>query len=200
MPGRRMYFGTDGVRGVVGEGLTEDVVRQLGFAFARWTDGAPVLIGRDTRGSGPALEAALAEGLAGGGSKVTLGGVLPTPAVALLAADCGAVVSASHNPPEYNGVKLFAPNGRKLTDAEELEIEARFGDPEGAGESPVADETVGARYADLVVERFGRPLDGLRIACDCANGAFSGIAPGVFERLGATVTSIGDEPDGTNIN
>ena len=200
MPGSRTYFGTDGVRGVVGEGLTEDVVRRLGFAFARWTDGASVLIGRDTRASGPAIEAALAEGLAGGGSKVTLGGVLPTPAVALLAEECGAVVSASHNPPEYNGVKLFAPGGRKLTDEEELEIEALFADPETAGAPPVADDSLAERYADLVVERFGAPLDGLRIACDSANGAFSAIAPGVLERLGATVTSIGDSPDGTNIN
>jgi phosphoglucosamine mutase len=199
MPGSRMYFGTDGVRGVVGDGLTEDLVRRLGFAFARWTDGAPVLIGRDTRGSGPALEAALAEGLAGGGSKVTLGGVLPTPAVALLAAGCGAVVSASHNPPEYNGVKLFAPGGRKLTDDEEREIEALFAEPPPDGE-PEQDDTLGERYADLVATRFGVPLDGLRIACDSANGAFSAIAPGVLERLGASVTSIGDAPDGTNIN
>ncbi len=199
MPGSRTYFGTDGVRGIVGAGLTEDLVRRLGVAFARWTDGAPVLVGRDTRGSGPALEAALAEGLAGGGSKVTLGGVLPTPAVALLAAGCGAVVSASHNPPEYNGVKLFARGGRKLTDAEELEIEGLFAEPR-AGSEPVRDDTVGERYADLVVERFGAPLEGLRIACDSANGAFSAIAPGVLERLGASVTSIGDAPDGTNIN
>ncbi len=120
--------------------------------------------------------------------------MLPTPAVALLAEECGAVVSASHNPPEYNGVKLFAPGGRKLTDEEELEIEALFADPETAGEPPVADDALAERYADLVVERFGGPLDGLRIACDSANGAFSAIAPGVLERLGATVTSIGDAP------
>ena len=165
MPGSRTYFGTDGVRGVVGEGLTEDVVRRLGFAFARWTDGASVLIGRDTRASGPAIEAALAEGLAAGGSKVTLGGVLPTPAVALLAEECGAVVSASHNPPEYNGVKLFAPGGRKLTDEEELEIEALFADP-GSGparrplpttRSPSATPTSWSNASALRWTAYGSP-------------------------------------------
>ena len=115
----RRYFGTDGVRGVVGDDLTEELVRRLGAAFARWSGGAEVLVGRDTRASGPALEEALAAGLADGGSRAVLGGVLPTPAVALLAAECGAVVSASHNPAEYNGVKLFAAGGRKLSDDEE---------------------------------------------------------------------------------
>ncbi|MGH3027671.1 MAG: phosphoglucosamine mutase, partial [Gaiellaceae bacterium] len=119
----RQYFGTDGVRGVVGEALTDDLVERLGRAFARWTSGDSVLVGRDTRASGPALEVALASGLAGGGSSVTLGGVLPTPAVALLADESGAVVSASHNPAEYNGVKLFRA-GLKLEDAEEEAIEA----------------------------------------------------------------------------
>ena len=116
------------MRGVVGESLTDDLVARLGVAFARWSGGSPVLVGRDTRASGPELEAALAAGLAAGGSPVTLGGVLPTPAVALLAEGSGAVVSASHNPPEYNGVKLFADGGRKLTDADEREIEALLPD------------------------------------------------------------------------
>ena len=96
----RRYFGTDGVRGIVGEDLTENLVERLGLAFAVWAEGKPVLIGRDTRGSGPALEDALARGLVSGGSEAILGGILPTPAVALLAESCGAVVSASHNPPE----------------------------------------------------------------------------------------------------
>ena len=197
----RQYFGTDGVRGVVGEALTEDLVERLGRAFARWSSGDAVLVGRDTRASGPALEAALASGLAAGGSDVTLGGVLPTPAVALLAAESGAVVSASHNPAEYNGIKLFR-NGLKLEDAEEEAIEGLL--DAGAGPGPVGEVTeasgFGERYVELVAERFGGPLDRLRVVVDCANGAMVEVAPVVFERLGAIVTVIGDAPDGTNIN
>ena len=197
----RQYFGTDGVRGVVGEALTEDLVERLGRAFARWSSGDAVLVGRDTRASGPALEAALASGLAAGGSDVTLGGVLPTPAVALLAAESGAVVSASHNPAEYNGIKLFR-NGLKLEDAEEEAIEGLL--DAGAGPGPVGEVTeasgFGERYVELVAERFGGPLDRLRVVVDCANGAMVEVAPAVFERLGAVVTVIGDAPDGTNIN
>jgi phosphoglucosamine mutase len=127
--------------------------------------------------------------------------VLPTPAVGLLAEGCGAVVSASHNPPEYNGVKFFDGGGGKLSDADELEIEALLDEPVPAGgPAPEPDDTARERYADLVTERFGVSLEGLRIACDSANGAMSGIAAGVLERLGAIVTSIGDSPDGTNIN
>ncbi len=198
----RTYFGTDGVRGIPGADLTDSLVRRLGEAFARWSGGCPVLVGRDTRASGPALQAALADGLAAGGSDVRVGGVLPTPAVALLADGCGAVVSASHNPAEYNGVKLFDRGGRKLSDAEEEAIEAILADlPEPvASVVPAEEDGLAERYADLVTARFGGPLDGLHIACDCANGAFSGLAPGVLERLGAEVTAIADEPDGENIN
>jgi phosphoglucosamine mutase len=196
----RRYFGTDGVRGVVGADLTEDLVERLGHAFARWSSGDAVLIGRDTRGSGPALEAALASGLAAGGSKVMLGGVLPTPAVALLAEQAGAVVSASHNPAEYNGVKLFR-DGLKLEDAEEEAIEALL-DVGGSGPAGSISDApgLGERYVELVAERFGGPLDGLRVVVDCANGAMVEVGPAVFERLEAAVTVIGDAPDGTNIN
>ena len=197
----RRYFGTDGVRGVVGDSLTEDLVARLGFAFAQWSDAAPVLVGRDTRASGPALQAALAKGLAAGGSLVALGGVLPTPAVALLADGCGAVVSASHNPPKYNGVKLFAREGRKLTDEDEALVEGLL--PEHVPTShadPRRDDTARDRYLGLVTERFGAPLDGLRVAVDTANGAMSGLAQQAFERLGARVTALGNAPDGTNIN
>ena len=197
----RRLFGTDGVRGVVGRELTERLVERLGHAFARWTVGAETLIGRDTRASGPALEQALAAGLTSGGADVVLGGVLPTPAVALLAEDAGAVVSASHNPAEYNGIKLFRA-GWKLEDAEEEAIEALLdavGDPTRAGSVREAPGQAG-RYVDLVCERFGAPLDGLRVVIDCANGAMVEVAPAAFELLGARVTVIGDEPDGTNIN
>jgi phosphoglucosamine mutase len=137
--------------------------------------------------------------VAAGGNAV-LAGVLPTPAVALLALDLGAVISASHNPPEYNGVKVFDREGHKLTDAEELEIEALVGAPGPGGGSVEHAEDVVESYVDHVVEQFGSDLGGLRIAVDCANGAFSAIAPGVFERLGAEVTALAATPNGTNIN
>ena len=174
---------------------------RLGRAFARWSGGADVLIGRDTRGSGPTLEAALAAGLTSGGSDVALGGVLPTPAVALLAEDAGAVVSASHNPAAYNGVKLFR-GGWKLEDSEEEAIEALLdGGPESDSRGSVrAVPGLAGRYVDLICERFGAPLQGLRIVLDCANGAMTEVAPAAFERLGAVVSVIGAEPDGTNIN
>ncbi len=197
----RQYFGTDGVRGVVGAELTEDLVERLGHAFARWSSGDAVLVGRDTRASGPALEAALASGLAAGGSSVSLGGVLPTPAIALLAEKSGAVVSASHNPAEYNGVKLFR-DGLKLGDAEEEAIEALLDAGAGSGRAGSITDApgLGERYVELVAGRFGGPLEGLRIVVDCANGAMAEVGPAVFERLGAALTVIGDAPDGTNIN
>jgi phosphoglucosamine mutase len=126
--------------------------------------------------------------------------VLPTPAVALLSQDLGLVVSASHNPPEYNGVKIFDREGHKLSDEDELEIEALL-ETAGPGNGSVeeAEDAVGG-YVDHVLENFGSDLSGLRIAVDCANGAFSAIAPDVFERLGARVTALANAPDGTNIN
>ena len=127
--------------------------------------------------------------------------MLPTPAVALLADDgLGAVVSASHNPPEYNGVKLFAPGGRKLSDEDEEAIEALLDAPadNGGAIEHVADAA--DRYLAHVLDAFGSDLTGLRIAVDCANGAFTEIAPRAFESLGAEVHAIGVEPDGTNIN
>jgi phosphoglucosamine mutase len=197
----RRYFGTDGVRGVVGEDLTLDLVDRLGRAAALWSGRGRVFVGRDTRGSGPELEEAFAEGVASAGGNAVLGGVLPTPAVALLALDLGAVISASHNPPEYNGVKFFDGQGRKLTDAAEEEIEALLGAPPSETEGVI--DRVGVAtdsYFEHIVERFGSDLSGLRIAVDCANGAYSGIAPQAFERLGAEVKAVGADPDGRNIN
>ncbi|MGE5691502.1 MAG: phosphoglucosamine mutase, partial [Pseudomonadota bacterium] len=125
----RRYFGTDGVRGVVGEFLTEDLVERLGRAATLWSGRGRVFVGRDTRGSGPALEDAFARGVVSAGGNAVLGGVLPTPAVALLRLDLGVVISASHNPPEYNGVKFFDAEGQKLSDASEEEIEALLDAP-----------------------------------------------------------------------
>ncbi len=198
----RRYFGTDGVRGVVGHDLTAELVERLGKASTLWSKGGRVFVGRDTRGSGPALEEAFARGIVEAGGNAILGGVLPTPAVALLALDLGVVVSASHNPPEYNGIKIFDRDGRKLSDAAEEEIEAKL-DAEGPGTGTGRIDRVDVAtdsYLEHIVERFGSDLSGLRVAVDCANGAYSAIAPKAFEQLGAEVTAIGADPDGTNIN
>ena len=195
----RRHFGTDGVRGIVGEELTPDLVEQIGKAATLWAEGGRVLVGRDTRSSGPELEQAVARGIASAGGTAVLGGVLPTPAVALLADDLGVVVSASHNPPEYNGVKLFRGGG-KLVDGQEEEIEALFDAPAPGGGAIESLDDATAAYLDHVVAHFGSDLTGLRIGVDCANGAFSGIAPHAFTHLGAEVHTIGAQPDGSNIN
>jgi phosphoglucosamine mutase len=200
MSATRRHFGTDGVRGVVGETLTEELVERLGRAATTWAGRGSVLVGRDTRASGPQLEQALARGIVSAGGAALLGGVLPTPAVALLAQDLGLVVSASHNPAQYNGVKVFDGAGRKLTDEQELEIEALLDAPAvGGGAVERLDGAVDG-YVTHVLDHFGSDLTGLRIAVDCANGAFSAIAPEVFERLGAEVTAVAAAPDGSNIN
>jgi phosphoglucosamine mutase len=196
----RRYFGTDGVRGIVGEDLTADLVERLGKAAALWSGRGRILVGRDTRASGPELEAAFARGVVSAGGNALLGGVLPTPAVALLALDLGAVISASHNPPEYNGVKFFDRHGRKLTDAAEEELEALLDAPSPGGGQTARAQVAIESYLEHVVERFGSNLSDVRIAVDCANGAYSGIAPQVFERMGATVRPLANDPDGTNIN
>jgi phosphoglucosamine mutase len=198
----RRYFGTDGVRGVVGEDLTAELVERLGRAATLWSKGGRVFVGRDTRASGEELEEAFGRGVVAAGGNAVLAGVLPTPAVALLALDLGAVISASHNPPEYNGVKLFDGEGRKLTDAAEEEIEALLSEDGPTGGGGRVDHVAVATesYLEHIVERFGSDLSGLKIVVDCANGAYSGIAPKAFEQLGAQVRTIGSDPDGTNIN
>ena len=201
MTGSRRYFGTDGVRGVYGTDLTDELARNLGSAFAAWRGGGSVLLGRDTRRSGEALELALADGLNACGANVELAGVLPTPAVAMLASDGGAVVSASHNPPEYNGVKFFA-GGWKLSDADEVAVEALLGTrcDLKPGKTATVSGVAADRYVEQVCRRFGAPLDGLRIAVDCANGAMSVVGPAALRDLGATVIAVAAEPDGANIN
>ncbi len=207
----RRYFGTDGIRGVVGEDLTPALVEKIGRAAVLWakaagnpatgSDPGRVLIGRDTRGSGPELEAALTRGISAAGWGTVLAGVLPTPAVALLAEDLAAVVTASHNPPPYNGVKLFDGEGHKLADEDEDAIEVLLDTPANGAAGPVERlDDAAERYVRHIREGFGSDLSGLRIGVDCANGACSDIAPAVFEELGAEVHPVGVEPDGTNIN
>jgi phosphoglucosamine mutase len=196
----RRYFGTDGVRGIVGADLTPELVEQLGRASAYWSGGGRIFIGRDTRASGVELENALARGIADAGGNAVIAGVLPTPAVALLTLDLGCVITASHNPPEYNGVKFFDRDGQKLSDASEEEIEGLL-DRRGIGGGSVDRVDVATdSYLEHVTERFGSDLSRLHIVVDCANGAYSGLAPKAFEELGARTTTIGDDPDGTNIN
>jgi len=196
----RRYFGTDGVRGVVGEDLTSELVERLGRAATVWSGRGRIFVGRDTRASGVELEAALARGIASAGGNAVVAGVLPTPAVALLTLDLGCVITASHNPPEYNGVKFFDRDGQKLTDEQEEQIEALLDQP-GTGGGEIDEVGVATdSYLEHVLERFGSDLSGLRIGVDCANGAYSGLAPKAFEQLGASIETIGNEPDGTNIN
>src|SRR3954465_12888094 len=153
---RRRYFGTDGVRGVVGKELTAELVEALGRAATLWAGpGSRVFIGRDTRASGLELEQAFARGVVEAGGNALLGGVLPTPAVALLRLDLGVVISASHNPPEYNGVKFFDRNGHKLTDAAEEETEALLDAPAPGGGEVIRVEVAADSYLELVLDAVG---------------------------------------------
>jgi phosphoglucosamine mutase len=201
-----LRFGTDGVRGVAFEELTVELVHQLGRAAARTLGGDTFFLGRDTRESGPVLQAALAAGLAAEGVAVIDLGVVPTPAVAFASAGRGrpaAMVSASHNRWTDNGVKFFTAGGRKLTDEEEERLEAVLVDVPGDGPAatPQADAAVVEEYeAHLRDSVEGRRFDGVRVVVDCANGAAAHAAPRVFAALGADVHVIGAEPDGRNIN
>ena len=203
-------FGTDGVRGVFDRDLT-DLARSIGRAavtvLVRERPGAPTfVIGRDTRASGPILEDALVEGILAGGGNVIRAGVVPTPAVAFLTAElgveCGVVISASHNPPEDNGIKLFGFRGFKLSDRLEDAIEAELGGETEARPSgnELAIPSEASSYVDHVVSAAEARLDGMRVVVDCANGAASAFAPAVLARLGAEVVAINDEPTGANIN
>ena len=204
-------FGTDGVRGVFGRDLTLDLAGALGAATARvlragGAERPRLVIGRDTRASGRALEDAFAEGALEAGADLLLAGVEPTPAIAFLTAstqaDAGVVISASHNPPEYNGIKLFGRGGRKLADATEEAIEAALdvGDDGALRGSVLPFPDAEATYADHVVACAEARLDGMRIVVDCANGAASHVAPLVLAALGAEILTIHDTPDGSNIN
>ena len=206
----RHLFGTDGVRGLVGEKLTADLAMELGRAATEQAGGAGtrVLVIRDTRESGEMLESALAAGITAAGGEALLGGVLPTPAAPLLIGqygfDLGVVVSASHNPYQDNGIKFFGGDGLKLTDAAEEEIEARLADaPSSRLEVGRVRELHGTQedYLRALETRFeALDLSGVNLLLDCAHGATYRVGPEIFRRLGATVTAIGDAPDGRNIN
>ncbi|BAS27117.1 phosphoglucosamine mutase [Limnochorda pilosa] len=210
-------FGTDGVRGVANRELTPELAFRLGRAAAQVVahrgSGRPrVGIGRDTRSSGEMLQAALAAGLASAGCDVELLGVVPTPGVAaltgLLGLQAGAVISASHNPAEDNGIKFFGPDGYKLPDDDEAAIEALCEAGEDRGPRPVGArvgriehrEDANERYIDFLLRKVPVDLSGMRLVVDCANGAAYRTAPEVLRRLGAEVIALNVEPDGSNIN
>jgi phosphoglucosamine mutase len=209
-----LRFGTDGIRGVANAELGAELVMALGRAAVRALPAPCFLVGRDTRRSGPLLQAALSAGMASEGADVVDLGVLPTPGVAWLAAERGcpaAVVSASHNLFADNGIKLFAAGGLKLPDATEAAVEEELtGIVESVGRaSPVghgvgklwSEPDAGDRYVEHLLGALeGRDLTGMRIVVDCANGAASAVAPVVLERLGAEVRAIARTPDGANIN
>ncbi len=213
----RKYFGTDGIRGKVGEGaITPQFFLQLGWAVGKVlaeqqnrSGNGTVLIGKDTRISGYMFESAMEAGLIAAGVNVGLLGPMPTPAIAYLTrtfqASAGIVISASHNPYSDNGIKLFNTMGSKLADDVELAIEAQIEKPmTTSGELGKAHRVADAegRYIEFCKGSlpWGFSLAGLTIVVDCANGATYNIAPAVFSELGARIISIGDEPDGLNIN
>lgn len=206
-------FGTDGLRGRANIDLTPELAVRVGVAAGHvLAEGHPgtLVLGRDTRESGPMLEAAVAAGLASAGWRVRLAGVMTSPGVAcltrLLGAQAGCVISASHNPAPDNGIKFFTAEGAKLTPEVEEQIEALL-DP--SSEAPQARprpgwirplRDAGRRYTQALAESTGADLSGLRLVVDCANGAASRLAPDLFARLGAEVTALCNRPDGRNIN
>ncbi|HXR30502.1 MAG TPA: phosphoglucosamine mutase [Solirubrobacterales bacterium] len=204
----RKLFGTDGVRGEAGTFLTAELATSLGRAATASLESErpQVLIVRDTRESGPMLESALAAGIAAAGGDALLGRVLPTPAAGILVKrlglDLAVVVSASHNPYRDNGIKFFSGAGTKLDDEAEARIESLLDDQTTAADPGRVQELNGGLEDYLRALQVAFPLDlcGRRVLLDCANGATFRAAPAIFERLGATVETIGTEPDGRNIN
>ncbi|WP_373019876.1 phosphoglucosamine mutase [Thiomicrorhabdus sp.] len=212
---KKRYFGTDGIRNRVGQGMIRpDQILKLGWATGKVLKArgeSKVMIGKDTRISGYMFESALEAGFISAGVDVMLLGPMPTPAIAYLTqtfhADAGIVISASHNPHYDNGIKFFSSKGKKISDEVELEIEQAFEQEmdvvpsELLGKAKRIEDAAG-RYIEFCKSTYEgeRKLDGLNIVLDCSNGATYHIAPSVFKELGAKVTTIGDTPDGININ
>ena len=202
-------FGTDGVRGVAGEELDRDLAVALGRAAVRKI-GKRIFIGRDSRESGPMLEQALIDGICAEGGQPAVVGIVPTPAIALITremgANCGIVISASHNPPEYNGIKFFDGEGYKLPDAVEDEMQAiveeiRGEQVETGQVRPVPNAALYyANHAAAVLQERGVDLSGMKIAVDCAHGASCETTPATLRALGAEVFVINGDPDGSEIN
>ena len=207
----KRFFGTDGIRGVANSDLTPELAFKLGQAVGVWLGEGRVAIGRDTRRSGPMLGAAMAAGLCSVGIEVSPLGVVPTPAVSYACRfegfQLGVVISASHNPAPDNGIKLFGPDGRKLADSVEVELERLMeqgghAHPTGPGVGKLLDpdDSVAAGYAAFLSKIVPGGLSGMKIAVDAANGAAFRLGPQIFESLGAVVHSTNVSPDGDNIN
>lgn len=203
----KRYFGTDGIRGVYGEDLTDGLALLVGNSLGIAADGGTVVVGRDTRPSGEALSRALAEGVLAAGGNVMFLGTVTTPCVAYLTrktgASAGVMISASHNPPRYNGIKIFGADGAKASHAKELAVEKHVFDGR-LSYSAVRGEVISSNSAteDYVSELCRRTgsLAGMKIVLDCANGAAEHLAPAVFGRLGAQVVAIGCAENGALIN
>lgn len=210
-----IYFGTDGVRGVANKDLTPELAYKLGriggYLFAKDDSRVKVLIGRDTRISGPMLEGALVAGLLSSGAEVMRLGVISTPGVAYLTktmgAQLGIMISASHNPFEDNGIKIFGPNGMKLSDEEEAKIEEML-NSEDTLPRPIADEIgtindyfeASQKYLSYLQETVDNTFEGLNVGLDCAHGSTSSLAAQLFANLEADIYTIGNTPNGININ
>jgi len=211
----RKYFGTDGIRGIAGESLTADlsfkVGRALGKLLTEKKEHPKVVIGRDTRISCDMIEQALTAGLTSTGVNVMTVGTIPTPAIAYLTktieTDSGIMISASHNPYQDNGIKIFGPDGFKLTDEEELEIESLIDNSEQIKNASF--EKIGKvysgneltqKYIQHIKQSISGDLSNIKIALDCANGATTGVAPFIFGDLEADIETIGCQPNGININ
>ena len=211
----RKYFGTDGIRGIAGESLTADLSFKVGKALGKLLtekkEHPKVIIGRDTRISCDMIEHALSAGLTSTGVHVMTVGIIPTPAIAYLTktieTDSGIMISASHNPYQDNGIKIFGPDGFKLTDEQELEIEHLIDNSdeiknasfEKIGKLYGANE-LSQKYVQHIKQSILGDLSGIKIALDCANGATTGVAPFIFGDLEADIETIGCQPNGININ
>ena len=211
----RKYFGTDGIRGIAGESLTADLSFKVGKALGKLLtekkDHPKVVIGRDTRISCDMIEHALTAGLTSTGVNVMTVGTIPTPAIAYLTktieTDSGIMISASHNPYQDNGIKIFGPDGFKLTDEQELEIESLIDNSEQIKNASF--EKIGKvysgneltqKYIQHIKQSITGDLSDIKIALDCANGATTGVAPFIFGDLEADIETIGCQPNGVNIN
>lgn len=202
-----IYFGTDGIRGIVNNDLTEQIAEMVGNALARKKKKAKILIGRDTRVSGSFLLVAIATGALKGGADVVDVGVLPTPAISFLVKnkkfDYGVVVSASHNPKEYNGIKIFNSEGKKLSEKEESELERFFACPQTYSSLKVGSFKSSPNLKNAYIKylkSISQNLNGLKVVLDCSNGASYFTAPKIFKSLGADVIKTACSNNGKKIN
>ena len=211
----RKYFGTDGIRGIAGESLTADLSFKVGKALGKLLtekkEHPKVVLGRDTRISCDMIEHALTAGLTSTGVNVMTVGTIPTPAIAYLTktieTDSGIMISASHNPYQDNGIKIFGPDGFKLTDEQELEIESLIDNPDQIKKASFekigklySGSELSQKYVQHIKQSISGDLSGIKIALDCANGATTGVAPYIFGDLEADIETIGCQPNGININ